>query len=111
MISPCACRDIPDMIWCGGNTSIDLKKVFLKISHNLDQYDKHFEAFHLTNTAITELEDSIFDDVTFTSIIVEHANSFKRISANAFNNSIRSVQYLYLFIESGLGNEVFVQPL
>jgi hypothetical protein len=73
-------------IICGGNQIINLKKIFQEISLNLEsENDKHFEAFILNNTAITELEDNTFHDITFKSILINNAINLKRISANAFS--------------------------
>lgn len=107
-MSPCICRDDYDFIACGGNTSIPLKQIFLNIALSLDENEKHFGRFEFANTAVAELEENVFYDLTFTSIVIENAQSLRKINANAFISNRESVEYFYLFIEPGLENTVLV---
>jgi hypothetical protein len=74
--------------------------------------DKHFDRFLLNNTAIVELEDNTFDDITFKAIEIDDAKSFKRIASNAFSSyNTFTIEYVFLDVYSQLDeqntNELF----
>jgi hypothetical protein len=70
---------------CDGNEIIDLKQVFIKLSINLE--NKNFGTFSLNNTAVTEIPENVFGNITFQSIEIKNAYNLSLIHKNAFNNS------------------------
>jgi Leucine-rich repeat (LRR) protein len=76
----------PDLveIKCGGNENIDLKHIFNELSINLEERQKSFSTFYLNNTAISELPENVFEDITFGQIAISDAYSLLRIHMHAF---------------------------
>jgi hypothetical protein len=70
---------------CDGNEIIDLKQVFIKLSINLE--NKNFGTFSLNNTAVFEIPENVFGNITFQSIEIKNAYNLSLIHKNAFNNS------------------------
>jgi hypothetical protein len=70
---------------CDRNENIDLKQVFIKLSINLE--NKNFGTFSLNNTAVIEIPENGFGNITFQSIEVKDAYNLSLIHKNAFNNS------------------------
>jgi hypothetical protein len=62
VLKPCWC-EFSDIL-CAGNHTLDLKQIFKNISQSLAENEKHFRLFNLNNTAITELEENTFSDIT-----------------------------------------------
>lgn len=92
MISPCDCLKHeyhPRIIYfkCGGNENFDLKHIFNEMSINLDEGNKSFTSFYLNNTAISELSENVFGNITFGEIIIENAYKFSRIHSHAFRDT------------------------
>ena len=82
LITPCLCHN--DEIHCGGNKVFNLSNVFERMKNGLAQNAKHFKLFHLNNTAITELKETQFRDITFDEILIESCKQLKTIHRNAF---------------------------
>ncbi len=85
LLYPCKCDQ--NGITCGGNDSLNLKHVFENIDKNLGQSEKHFERFYLTNTAITEIEENTFFEITFDGIYISNATNLKSINSHAFTST------------------------
>jgi len=66
LLNPCKC--INNQISCGGDQHINLKHMFKRLSQQLDDQNKHFNRFFLNNTAISELEENTFYEITFDNI-------------------------------------------
>ncbi len=98
LIFPCVCRnDTFTLVWyskqtsglniyCSGNEKINLEAIFKDMSLYLEESDKHFNLFHLNNTAIIMLGDNIFRDITFNIISIRGAQNLTRIQSNAFSS-------------------------
>jgi hypothetical protein len=54
------------------------------MSINLDEGNKSFTSFYLNNTAISELPENVFGNITFDEIIIENAYNLSRIHSHAF---------------------------
>jgi hypothetical protein len=50
----------------------------------LPDNEKHFTKFYLNNTAITELEENTFYDITFDKIVIHNSTKLKLINTHAF---------------------------
>lgn len=85
IINPCVCKD--EIIYCGGNESINLKIIFNHLSQESTDEKKHFKQFHLNNTAITELQEIAFSDITFDEIVIENATNLTLINTNALTET------------------------
>ncbi|CAG2114778.1 unnamed protein product [Medioppia subpectinata] len=84
-IKPCKClikAGNKTHIVCGGNTALDLKNVFERLS-NGSADDKHFDLFDLKHNKITELADNTFADISFNAIHIE-AKALTTVRRNAF---------------------------
>jgi hypothetical protein len=75
MIKPCIC--VKDKIYpnvvnisCGGNENINLKRIFNELSINLEDGKKTFSSFYLNNTAISEITENVFEDITFYNVMM-----------------------------------------
>ena len=84
-LKPCKFVKKEKSIYCGGSIAYDLKGVFSKFSKQLSDNEKHFNTFHLNNTAIEELVDNMFDEITFDKIVIQLCSNLKQIHRNAFN--------------------------
>ncbi|XP_054157474.1 toll-like receptor 7 [Oppia nitens] len=97
-IAPCVClsesTDGTNRVVCDGKDNINLKKIFADMSAELVSKDKLFHWFQLTNTAITELTDSVFADIKFQFITIEGASALKLIHTNAFAGQQTTIQTL-----------------
>ncbi len=69
-----------DGISCGGNQTIDLKTIFDGLSSTLEEGNKHFRQFSLSNTALNELLEN-----TFGNNFWPHFNK-RNEKLNAFSN-------------------------
>jgi hypothetical protein len=78
VLYPCKCDKI--FIKCGGTDALNLKHVFENIDHNLGENEKHFKQFWLNNTAITEIEENTFFEVTFDDISISDATNLRSIN-------------------------------
>ena len=85
LIKPCFCID--DHFRCGGNTTIDLIKIFESLENNLSESEKHLKSFTLKNTAINELRENTFKDILFDQISLESCKNLTSIHENAFNGT------------------------
>jgi hypothetical protein len=81
-LNPCVC--INSTISCGGNETIHLKTIFHRLDFELKNGEKHFKQFYLNNTAISELAENTFEDITFDSIHIDNAINLSLIHTNAF---------------------------
>jgi len=84
-MNPCKCDE--SGIKCGGTDAFNLKHVFENIDQNLGKNEKHFEQFYLNNTAITEIEENTFLEVTFDEINIYSATNLKSINSHAFTST------------------------
>jgi hypothetical protein len=73
-----------EWIYCNGTDSIDLKTIFHEISVALKEGNKHFREFYSENTAIKELQESTFEDITFDIINIVEAHNLSQIHTKAF---------------------------
>ncbi len=85
--NPCNC-EYNYRINCIGDKVINLTHIFQDLSLKLEnKTDKEFDTFVLSNTAITQLEDNSFHDITFRTIRLSNASKLNYISSNAFSPS------------------------
>jgi hypothetical protein len=104
ILNPCKCNETG--IFCGGNDVLNLKHIFEAIDSELKDNEKHFKQFFLNNTAITELEENTFYEITFDEIKIFNATKLKLINTHAFttNNSVTKKfsvnRHLYQEIDS-----------
>ncbi len=82
ILNPCKCNE--NGIFCGGNDVFNLKHIFEAIDSELNDNEKHFKQFFLNNTAITELEENTFHNITFDQIYIFNATKLKLINTHAF---------------------------
>ncbi len=83
-INPCNCQ-FNSRINCIGDKVMNLTRIFQDLSLKLEnKTDKEFGDFVLSNTAITELEDNSFHDITFYTIRLSNASKLNHISSKAF---------------------------
>jgi hypothetical protein len=89
LIKPCSCKENQNYtnLMCGGNTTINLDQIFTQLSIKLSADKKHFNGFHLNNTAINELKENTFKDITFNTISIENCNNLTSIHKNAFTTT------------------------
>ncbi len=85
VLHPCKCDK--NFITCGGTDALNLKHVFENIDQNLGENEKHFKQFWLNNTAITEIEENTFFEVTFDDISISDATNLKSINSHAFTST------------------------
>jgi hypothetical protein len=85
VLNPCKCNE--NGIECGGRDHLNLKHVFENIDNNLRENEKHFKRFYLYNTAITEIEENTFFEVTFDQIEIGFATNLKKINSHAFTSN------------------------
>jgi hypothetical protein len=85
LLKPCHCDR--DSIFCGGHNSIDLKNIFHNLSSTLKSDKKHFKSFSLNNTAIKELPENTFGDITFESLFISNAPNLTSIHTKAFSGT------------------------
>jgi len=104
-VDPCSCSGFVGDFVCSGTTIVNYKTVFERISKGLQPADKIFHTITLSNSAITELVDNFFSDLTFTEISIKNANNLKRIYAFAFTSIANSVETFTQTGASLLGDE------
>ena len=75
------------LLYCGGNTDIDLKAIFHNLSKQLSDNEKHFTYFYLRNTYINVLEENTFKDITFDEIEISGCDNLTNIERYAFNTT------------------------
>ena len=86
LIKPCICYNNNE-IQCYANEYIDLVKIFQTLENNLNETQKHFHRFYLSNNFITELKENTFSDITFDVIYIYGCQNLKTIHRNAFNTT------------------------
>jgi hypothetical protein len=108
-IDPCICAN-DTTISCSGDQVINLKRIFQDLSLKLvSKTDKQFDSFILSDTTLTELEDNIFHDITFKSILLSNASKLSRISSNVFSAfNIETVEKFVVKGSSSLGDEKYI---
>ncbi len=85
LLKPCICNN--NEISCGGNDVLNLKHMFQKIDQVLADNQKSFKKFYLNNTAITELEENTFFEITFEEINITDAKNLEMINTLAFSST------------------------
>jgi hypothetical protein len=85
VINPCRCNATG--IYCGGNEKLNLKHIFEYMNQVLPDNEKHFNKFYLNNTAITELEENTFYEITFDEIIIFNSTKLSLINTHAFTTT------------------------
>ncbi len=90
ILKPCKCSTYA--IFCQGDDPINLKAIFHQISSKLENGKKHFAEFYLTNKAVGELEESVFEDILFDSIHLEEAHNLSLIHTKAFTGTESYIQ-------------------
>lgn len=93
-LNPCKCSN--DTISCGGNVTIHLKAIFHRMSYELGDGKKHFQKFYLNNTAISELPENTFEDITFDSIQIVNAYNLSLIHTFAFSATNLALKNFYV---------------
>ena len=98
IIKPCVCTTYlrRDTIYCGGNNYIDLENIFNNISKHTSKEKKHFYTFQLNNTAINELKENTFKDITFDEILIQDCNNLTKLTENTFQNNNFVTKIFYL---------------
>lgn len=109
LLSPCKCVNetiIPDglEIICGSNQYWDMKKTFNHISIQLKDDAKYFDAITLNMTAINEIQENVFGNLTFTVIYI-NAYNLTHIHKNAFNNISNIREFRFGEMEENSLNE------
>jgi len=108
ILYPCTCYR--NNITCSGNQNINLKHTFLQLSQQLAVGKKNFNHFYLNNTAITELEENTFFDITFEGITIERAEKLNLINTYAFgdtNSILKNFEIISSPIINSLPNHDF----
>ncbi len=95
ILKPCICA--ANAIFCEGDDPINLKTIFHQISSNLENGKKHFQAFYLTNKAVAELEESVFEDILFDSIHLDEAHNLSLIHTKAFARTESYIQDIRIY--------------
>lgn len=91
ILKPCICDS--QLLSCTGNEKINLKSIFNKYSAAIDDDKKNqFKTFYLDNTAINELEEKTFENITFETIYINGASNLSRIHVNAFSGSSATIK-------------------
>ncbi len=101
-LQPCACNK--DVISCDGNETLHLETIFQQLSFELEDGKKHFKQFYLSNTAISELPENTFVNITFDSIVINEASNLSLISTYAFNASNLGLKLFYCIASTLLKN-------
>ncbi len=94
LLYPCYCES--DSIYCIGNEYINIKHIFNLLSQKLKDDEKHFEKFYLNNTAINELEENTFYDITFSFINIQ-ATNLTLINTFAFSETNLKTNTIYTY--------------
>ena len=107
VLEPCWCRN-EVVIICNGTHDIDLKNVFRNVSEAVKtSADKQYNTLIINNTAITEIVNKTFFDVTFKRIEI-YAKSLRRIHDNAFADyNTDTIEEFHVFGDSNLGGDEY----
>jgi hypothetical protein len=85
------------VITCTGNQSMNLSKIFSKVSHYLrDEKRKPFEWLYLANTAISQLDANLLSGLQFKNIYIRQCVNLTTINMFAFNNSAQFVKHIWI---------------
>ena len=85
------------VIFCGGETDIDLTAIFHNFSKQLSNNEKHFNRFVLNNNFITELKENTFKDITFDDIRIFICVKLTKIDINTFAETNLVTQSLSIY--------------
>ena len=94
-IKPCICTD--GSITCMGKDFVDLKHIFMNLGKILTKNEKHFKSFELNNTAINELKENTFGEITFDYIFINNCSNLTTIHKNAFTTTNLVTIYLSIY--------------
>src|SRR2546426_1175167 len=88
VVKPCYCAS-DQSIFCEGEEYYSIRNIFKRVSHSLNDSEKHFNFFLLDNPAITELEENIFYDITFERISLVNVAKIHKKAFNSTFNTLR----------------------
>jgi hypothetical protein len=88
-MKPCVCEN--NGITCGGDQNYNLQHIFGKISNILDDNEKHFSKFTLSNTNISKLVENTFQEITFEYIILKNTTNLKNIESHTFSTTASKI--------------------
>ncbi|CAG2112809.1 unnamed protein product, partial [Medioppia subpectinata] len=95
--APCKFVEVANIkcaIECDSGNALDLVVLFKSLQTSLKAEEKTFVRFVLKNWKITELPANVFADIVFDAIIIEDAQSLKKIHPAAFNGGAYRVKRL-----------------
>jgi hypothetical protein len=81
-----------------------LKTIFQRLDFELEDGKKYFKQFYLNNTAISELPENTFGDITFNLINIEIASNLSLIHTFAFSANNLCLKE-FTVCNTPLGNE------
>ena len=89
ILYPCTCHHsiFGTHVYCGGSSHINLENIFDSMSNDLVSDKKHFTHLTLTNSAVHQLNENTFRDITFESILIENSLNLSQIHRNAFTDT------------------------
>ncbi len=109
LLKPCICNATG--ISCAGNEVFNLKHIFEAMDQKLNKSEKHFKQFQLSNTAIAQLEENTFYEITFDEIYIYNATKLKLINTNAFNATNLVTKYFRINCDANHCNPSYSTPL
>ncbi len=95
VLHPCNCDE--SGISCGGTDFLNLKHIFENINQNLGENEKHFKQFRLDNSAIHEIEENTFSEITFDEISIFYARNLTSINSHAFTSTNLVTKVIEIF--------------
>ncbi|CAG2118279.1 unnamed protein product, partial [Medioppia subpectinata] len=112
--APCKFVEVANIkcaIECDSGVALDLVAMFKALQTSLKAEEKTFVRFVLKNYKITELPANVFADIAFDAIIIEDAQSLKKIHSAAFNGGAYRVKRLDIINtpvnEATVGGDLF----
>ena len=104
LIKPCYCQENVFGIKCGGQSDIDLVKIFQTLEKNLTKSEKHFYSFDFVNNSITELKENTFKRITFDVLMIAKCENLSKIHINAFVGTSLVTKQLWLMSNPALSS-------
>src|SRR5688500_1618372 len=87
LLENCFCAKDEEII-CGGSGKIEFSAIFDSLSDNLTPNDKRFKKLYINNTAIVELNETLFSDILFDEIAIQDAKHLSFIHNLAFSANL-----------------------